>query len=85
MISVPHKDKEIISVKDVSHCHTSAHTVLNMHSLSWLRTHTPYSSTMCLWDTCRIILAVSKKACQQKDKDDSLHGLFMYGFAANEY
>lgn len=59
-------------LETATHSHKYARTVLKMHLLSWWRTHTPYSSTMCLWATCRIMLAVSKNACQHKDKDQML-------------
>lgn len=36
----------------------------SIYLLSWWWTQTPCNSTMCLWDTCRIMLAVSKKACR---------------------
>lgn len=75
MISVTHKHRERRGQKQpyTLKTHLQTHSSLR-HLLSWLRTHTPYSSTMCLWDTCRIMLAVSKKACTQKDRDNSTQG-----------
>lgn len=35
----------------------------SQNSLSTSRTQTPWRRTMCLWDTCLIMLAVSKNAC----------------------
>lgn len=52
-------------------CSGAAHVPPSCHSLDSLstsRTQTPCRSTMCLWDTCLIMLAVSKNAWGKGEK-----------------